>query len=115
MRHVFDSAAASPASFAVFCDELADFLAKACSCFMQALSRIQGLHRGSQLVLGAFNQHSLEQEHNEVPVEALQQLSDAAMDRLDGFMGDVLDGAYADNGGEVAVRYSGLVCSLGMA
>ena len=37
VRHVFDSAAASPASFAAFCDELADFLAEAC--FMQASSR----------------------------------------------------------------------------
>lgn len=29
VRHVFDSAGGSPASFAVFCDELADFLAEA--------------------------------------------------------------------------------------
>ena len=42
MRRVFDSAAASPASFAVFCDELADFLAEARSRIMQALYRALG-------------------------------------------------------------------------
>lgn len=67
------------------------------------------------LIFRTFSQHALEQEHNKVPMEALQQLSDAAMDRLDGFMGDVVDGAYAEGGGEVAVRCSGSVRFLGMA
>ena len=114
MRHVFDSAAASPASFAVFCDELADFLAEACTCFMQdSMSCSAPSHPLFQS--GTEHEHLSYQEHNKMPAEALEQLSDAAMDRLDGFMGDVVDGAYAEGGGEVAVRCRGSVCSLCMA